>query len=1292
MPNTIIQSQIRQTALDQSTYTDSVSKIRVSTPESLIDTDFEYGLQSVKWETLQTVNNIPTFFSRTGDTPFPLNDVQTRSNSDYIYLYFQETTPPSLSVGSPFTITGLNATFVSAEGNYVVNKVITSNIITYKSKQIQMYTGSIYNSYSTLMYPGQFYSGTQYSLDQLGSITTDGANPSSMNVNTIYPHGFSPNTYFSLVNSIGKKTVTFDSTTIANNTITSVGHDYPDFTLVTYSNISGTVPTGLTNGNTYYTFNTTGNQMQLSSTTYPGALVSITTAPVGTHALNSTDNASDGASYYISNIPNSSNFVLTAGTQILQNTYTFAPRTSLNMQSNCINFGTTRHKYPSGAPLIYNTLGNTAITGNGTSLTNGGTYYAIRLDAYNLQLSTTPQYGPPYTPLALSYPVPGSGGNNANNALVLNSVAGENYGIGTFTPTLNSNLVYANNINIQTIYKSGDICRIENPATSNIYAGVLVNSGTTPSIVSSGLPLALAAGTYAIVNTVSVANGLSVGWGYYLTYNISQAAYNIFNTYADATATPTPTNPVSLTNGLTSVTFTLYKPGSIFESAINFIGSSSKFTMRNPYTNAAYSGCNLNYMQRTGLYPRADGFTLHRPYDGGIELIPPKNADAAVVRQTRRYFRYQPGKGIQVSLSTNFSAPLDIDRLQTLVANTNIATATVKSPHRLSPGLNVIMDTIKTDAQSGLPGVYPINPQPPWTGSFTVLSCPDQNTFTYQMGTTLTTPTVASNLPIAFVNGWTGSRMRVGMFDDQNGMFFEYDGANLYAVRRDAVTQISGACYVQNGSGIVVGTGNNSYMSQLTAGSNIVLRGQTYRVANIASDSLFYVQPQYRGISSSNVIISKITDTKTPQSQWSLDPCNGTGPTGYNLDIHKIQMIYYDYSWYGAGKIRYGFKDTTGIVRYVHEYTHNNNSLRAYFRSGNLPARYEVNNVGAPSWVPSLLHWGTSSIMDGRYDDDKAYLFTASANVIQFTAGDTIQSYATAGAVSLSLYTGSTTAPIVDTNVLTTFYDAYQQKTVAGYSIYTTAQSAGGYFTSNLSYKDVQNIRSQTTVTGCNIQAGTTTIGTPQRGLATGIISGTGNVIYTGQIFISKPVTAPMNWGSITLGNTTDLIPAVIPLVSIRLTPSVDSSITGPLGTRELINKMLLKVRSVDLLTTNDTECRVYLNAYLDNQSWTAASVPSLSQLITHNKNDGIQGGVNIFSFRVAGGSTDSTGKRSSSVTSQDLTLIGSVQNSILGGNNVYPDGPDILTVCAVCLDSAGVSATTPYIVSARLTWTEAQS
>ena len=43
---------------------DPVHKFRVSNPQNLIDTDFEYGLQPTKWETIELVDNIPSVYTR----------------------------------------------------------------------------------------------------------------------------------------------------------------------------------------------------------------------------------------------------------------------------------------------------------------------------------------------------------------------------------------------------------------------------------------------------------------------------------------------------------------------------------------------------------------------------------------------------------------------------------------------------------------------------------------------------------------------------------------------------------------------------------------------------------------------------------------------------------------------------------------------------------------------------------------------------------------------------------------------------------------------------------------------------------------------------------------------------------------------------------------------------------------------------------------------------------------------------------------------------------------------------
>ena len=52
-----------------------------------------------------------------------------------------------------------------------------------------------------------------------------------------------------------------------------------------------------------------------------------------------------------------------------------------------------------------------------------------------------------------------------------------------------------------------------------------------------------------------------------------------------------------------------------------------------------------------------------------------------------------------------------------------------------------------------------------------------------------------------------------------------------------------------------------------------------------------------------------------------------------------------------------------------------------------------------------------------------------------------------------------------------------------------------------------------------------------------------------------------------------------------------------------------------------------------------------------------------------------------------DLSALTEIGNSILGGDFVYPNGPDILTLAIVPTDTAAVTTCT-----ARISWKEAQA
>ena len=124
----------------------------------------------------------------------------------------------------------------------------------------------------------------------------------------------------------------------------------------------------------------------------------------------------------------------------------------------------------------------------------------------------------------------------------------------------------------------------------------------------------------------------------------------------------------------------------------------------------------------------------------------------------------------------------------------------------------------------------------------------------------------ATGFPIRVsATNWYGSSNRIGFFDQQNGMFFEYDGQTLYAVWRNSVNQIGGTVSVTQGSSAVTGTGTQ-FSSQLRPGDFIVIRGQSYRVVTIASDTSLFISPEYRGATLAGALVSRTVDYRVPRS------------------------------------------------------------------------------------------------------------------------------------------------------------------------------------------------------------------------------------------------------------------------------------------------------------------------------------------------------------------------------------------------------------------------------------------
>ena len=158
------------------------------------------------------------------------------------------------------------------------------------------------------------------------------------------------------------------------------------------------------------------------------------------------------------------------------------------------------------------------------------------------------------------------------------------------------------------------------------------------------------------------------------------------------------------------------------------------------------------------------------------------------------------------------------------------------------------------------------------------------------------------------------------------------------------------------------------------------------------------------------------------------------------------------------------------------------------------------------------------------------------------------------------------------------------------------------------------------------------------------------------------------------------------------MAPSADNNLIGELGERDIINRMQLKMKELGISVSHDTNVSLILNGNLSNLTYQNVGAPSLTQYVAHEAGDTITGGITIYSFRASGGSEDAGGKRLVASEFFDISSLVDLGNSIIGGNGVFPDGPDIITVACNVINTSEIDSTSAYKVSSRISWAESQA
>jgi hypothetical protein len=1186
-----------------------------------------------------------------------------------------------------------------------------------------------------------------------------------------------------------------------NNIFSIPAHGFLQKELVLYDAKGQTIINGLTTATPYYVIFLDGDNIKLATTPEnadSGTALDITDTPVsvGIHSLQSLSKTPDGI-YTIATVPTEKTFTVNASGKVPIITKTFNPRTSLDLTLSA--FKLPSHGFLTGTKITYDKGDSATVIVGLTDLTD---YYVVAINRDYFRLATSSvNSGAGVTLNVLDF------GTGVAHKFTTSQLNGNITGGGTVTISSGSVLVNGTGTSFSKILKVGDRFRLFPPNTLTNINFISTDINTANSRITKNNH-GFATGDTVVYNANGGVSPAPLVDGYY--YFTRAVDVNTITLHSSAVDTVTNTNALAITTTGTVGSlgyFSLIKtaPAGPIIRRITAIGSDTQISVDRPYA-SAYNA--VSYSFPTFVYVRPEGYSLHRPFDGGVEMsVGSGTSLGQIIRQTRKYFRYQSGKGIQTSCGINFKPSVDIESMVRF-SSTTIECKT-RRPHGLLSGLNIKVSEA-TDSYG--------NPSTVYNGQFSV-TVVDLTTFRMPANTSIVEDRVYG-FPQFYVIDWSNGAVRSGMFDDQNGMFYEFDGQAIYAVRRSSTQQLAGTVSALQGNEVIFGT-NTSFEAQLDVGDYIVMRGQTYRIVEITSQTRMSVRPEYKGSSGqekefnpavvvntttevfsiighgfsdllpvtynsidgdpigglingrtyyvslidnnsfklkaapdsgsfvnlstvgtttvhsfvpakSGIIVTKTVDTRVPQADWSLDPCDGSGATGYNLDLSRIQMAYIDYSWYGAGKIRFGFKTTDGQVQYVHEYVHNNNLFESYLRSGNLPARYEVVTYNNPTYIPFLFHWGTSVMMDGRFDDDNAYLFTGSSQTLN-VSGTTAKSFASSGiSLTTDLMTvqthGFTTGEILQ-------FQSLGSNGLLGLNTLNPATAIVGsntlpYLTNNTKYRAFVNSvnlihltpLNATIISGALVSRSVSTITVTtatNHNLTTGMYVGiygltatnlvngpftvtrVNNTVFTYTVAGSQAV-AEIQQASViaevinftTLGNTQYTYflypegslnntsgPNYQPLISIRLSPSVSSGLTGKLGDRDIINRMQLRLKEIGVSSTQLVDVKILLNPRLNNLSFAGVDAPSLTQIIEHTAQDTVSGGVQVYNFRASGGSSGGE-----NTTTVDVSSLFELSNSILGGDSIFPDGPDILTIAVSRLTG------TATLASAKLSWSEAQA
>jgi len=601
------------------------------------------------------------------------------------------------------------------------------------------------------------------------------------------------------------------------------------------------------------------------------------------------------------------------------------------------------------------------------------------------------------------------------------------------------------------------------------------------------------------------------------------------------------------------------------------------------------------------------------------------------------YYSCTSTTGTTITLANNYNnaiaatpVPITTVSVSGAISASNVTAAqtitiiTDDVDHGCQPGATVRIDGIITSG---------------YNGTYTVAGIIDERTVTLVSQQALgasgsITGAVVTDPALLSLVSWYGAVIRSGTFDEQNGVFWQFDGQTVSVVKRSGTFQLAGTISLTVGSGQVIGT-NTRFSSQLFTGDRVVIRGMTYVITQVVGDTLLYVNPQWRGASNvAGIKFTKVIDYIMPQSKWNLDRCDGSNgpynPSGYLINPIKMQMVAVQWTWYGAGFIDWMLRGPDGKYITVHRLRNNNLNNEAWMRTGNMPVRYEVLNEGARSYVVGTTAVNTNDVVIPINDstlfptpvatntctvliDNEFISYSGKINayaVSTTASGNTIQMSNTVGmAVGQPIVFVNSYSYVNLGNTLqnVTYYIA----SISGNNIQisTSSSNPSGNIFTQVNYTQPAGLGYPfvSALTGC-LRA--QTIGPWATGGYRSFSAGAAatHQVQTGVVLVNGSASPVIShWGAAFIEDggfdsdrsyifnyqvtNVNISTKKNTAFAIRLAPSVSNALPGDLGNRELINRASFLLQSLESSSgTGGTNAAIVVEAVINPSNYPALS------------------------------------------------------------------------------------------------------